>query len=117
MKRFVILYDANCKFCIKCKDWLSNQEQYIELYFVPKDADNAQRHYGHLIDQADCDQLILIAAGGRVYIDDRALIMCLYALKDYRELSAALSNPAMLPLTKQFFHTISENRDTLSQFV
>jgi hypothetical protein len=43
--------------------------------------------------------------------------MCLYALRDYRELSLRLAHPALLPFARRFCELLSENRFRVSRWL
>ena len=59
----------------------------------------------------------MISDEGGVYRGPAAFIMCLYALKEYRELSLWLSKPAMLPMARGVFHQLSRQRGILFRFL
>ena len=48
---------------------------------------------------------------------DRAWIIVLWALCEYRGMSAKLSSPALLPLARHAFLSLSRNRYAVSQFL
>jgi len=52
----------------------------------------------------------VIGDDGAVYFGPKAWLMCLWALREYREWSLRLSSPALLPNAKRVISTISQNR-------
>src|SRR5262249_50948755 len=61
------------------------------------------------------DDLVAISDQGEVYLNNRAWIMCLYALVDYREWAWRLAHPLLLPLARPAFEGVSRNRHTISR--
>jgi AcrR family transcriptional regulator len=54
--------------------------------------------------------------GGRVYIGSRAWVLCLWALRDYRDRAFRLSSRLLLPIARQAFGMISRNRREISSW-
>ena len=48
-------------------------------------------------------ELVVVDDSGGVYRNGSAWIMCLYALREYREWSLRLATPALFPLARQAF--------------
>jgi predicted DCC family thiol-disulfide oxidoreductase YuxK len=58
--------------------------------------------------------LVVVADDGAVYRHERAYLMCLYGLKQYRELSLWLAQPEWQPYARRVFDWLSRNRWRLS---
>jgi predicted DCC family thiol-disulfide oxidoreductase YuxK len=116
MKRLTVLYDASCGFCVRCCDWLRQQPQLVPLAFVPSRSVEARALFPKL-SPGDADELVVVNAGGGVYRGDRAYIMCLYALRDYRDWSYRLAEPALRPIARKAFGWLSHNRRDLSRLL
>ena len=60
-------------------------------------------------------EIVVMSDSGQIYQGGSAWIMCLYALRRYRELSFKLAHPMLLPLAKKLCHIVSERRLSLSK--
>lgn len=116
MKRLTVLYDASCGFCVRCCDWLRRQPQLVPLVFVPARSVEARSLFPELR-PGEADELVVVNAGGGVYRGERAFIMCLYALREYRAWSYRFAEPALRPLARRAFDWLSHNRKDLSRFL
>lgn len=113
MTRLTVLYDANCGLCRRARQWLELQPKFLALEFIPKGSDHARDRFPGL--SSGPDELIAVSDDGSVYRGERAWIMCLYALREYREWATRLAAPALLPLARTAFQLISENRVRISR--
>lgn len=117
MQKLFILYDANCRFCCRCRRWLENQSAYYELKFIEARSPEAGCRFPGIEKFETSNELTVVSEDGAVYQGPPAFIMCLYALLDYREWSLRLSNPLLLPFARQMFDFISNNRVTFSKWL
>jgi len=115
MKKLTVLYDDLCGFCTRCRFWLERQPKFVELEFVAAGSPEARRRFPEL--EGTTEELVAVSDEGDVYRGSHAWILCLYALRDYREWSFRLSQPALLPLARQAFELLSRNRNTLSRLL
>ena len=113
MKKLIVLYDYNCGLCQRARRWLESEPKFIALEFIPAGSDHARHRFPTLA--ATVEELVVVADDGGVYKGDRAWIMCLYALTEYREWALRLATPRLLPLARSAFQLISENRIALSR--
>jgi predicted DCC family thiol-disulfide oxidoreductase YuxK len=95
-----VYFDARCGLCIRVVRWLAMQNQLVPLRCIPK--------------QEGVDDLVVTADSGAYWRGDGAWLIVLWALADYREWAYRLSRPALLPLARQCFATLSENRALVS---
>ena len=103
MKKLYVLYDAECGICQRCRVWLIRQRAYFELHFIPLQSSEVAWRFPGLKEWPELDlreKLVVIGDEGAVYQGQSAWIMCLYALRDYREWSLRLADPALLPLAR-----------------
>jgi predicted DCC family thiol-disulfide oxidoreductase YuxK len=116
VKTLYVLYDRECSFCDSCRSWLCRQSAFIDLRFVPtRSAAAAERFPG--LEKIDTGgDLVVISDEGAVYRGTSAYLMCLYALREYREWALRLSAPALLPLTRRVFKHLSEQRSRISRW-
>lgn len=120
MKRLYVLFDQECALCQSCRRWLMRQQAFIELYFIPLQSPEIARCFPGLQewDQLDLsEKLVVISDEGAVYQGQYAWIMCLYALREYREWAQRLAHPALLPFARRVCETVSRNRLLISRFL
>jgi predicted DCC family thiol-disulfide oxidoreductase YuxK len=120
MKRLYVLYDQECALCQSCRLWLMRQQAFIELYFIPLQSPKIAQLFPGLKEWDELDlseKLVVISDEGAVYQGQYAWIMCLYALRDYREWAQRLAHPALLPFARRVCETVSRNRLLISRFL
>lgn len=118
MKQLTVLYDPTCGLCVRCRQWLAKQPTLISLRFIPQGSARQHRLFPGFItladDQGRPEELVVIDDTGGVYRNDKAWVMCFYALRDYRALSMRLARPGMAGLARRAYHLIAMNRRALS---
>lgn len=117
MEKLYVLYDPKCELCERLKDWLLVQRSWLGLCMVPAGSDKARKMFPELEKIASANDLVVISDEGEVYLNDRAWIMALYALEEYRDWACRLSHPLLLPLARQAFATLSRNRYAISRWL
>jgi len=115
MRKLTVLYDASCGFCTRCRWWMERQPAYLELEFIPANAVEAARRFPSLA--AAREELLAVDDEGGVYCGAQAFIICLYALKEYRELSIRISSPLVRPMARLILHLLSKGRRSLSRWL
>jgi predicted DCC family thiol-disulfide oxidoreductase YuxK len=115
MRGLTVIYDAECGLCRRVRDWLIAQPKWIALNLVP--STSASRLYPGLAGRNFCNELLVVNNQGGVYVGDHAWIMCLFALKRYRAWALRLSRPGLLPLARQAFALLSNNRRSISRWM
>lgn len=117
MEKLYVLYDPKCELCCRLKDWLLVQRSWIGLKLIPAGTPTARRMFPELEKIASRNDLAVISDEGAVYLNDRAWIMVLYALEEYRDWAARLTHPLLMPLARQAYAALSRNRHFLSRWV
>jgi predicted DCC family thiol-disulfide oxidoreductase YuxK len=117
MRRLTVLYDAACGFCVRCRHWLASQPQLVELEFLPAASRAASLRFPSLASGGRPEELVVVDDAGGVYRGADAWVMCLYALRDYREWSLRLAAPAWRPWARAVFEWVSRRRALLSRFL
>jgi predicted DCC family thiol-disulfide oxidoreductase YuxK len=117
MQKLYVLYDPKCELCCRLKDWLGLQRSWIGLEAIPADSETAQKMFPELEQIASRNDLAVISDEGAVYLNDRAWIMVLYALEEYRDWAARLTHPLLMPLARQAYAALSRNRHFLSRWL
>lgn len=117
MKCLYVLFDAQCKLCVRCRNWLMRQPAFVPLVFVALQSNEAQHRFPGVDALKPGEQLLVISDEGAVYRGTHAWIMCLWALENYREHAQRLVHPALLPLAKTVCELLSRNRFFLSDIL
>ena len=89
---------------------MCQQPAYLELEFIPAGSAVVTSRFACLNKPGKPEELIVVDDEGGVYRGGEAWIMCLYALRAYREWSLRLASPVLLPLARTAFHLLSRNR-------
>jgi predicted DCC family thiol-disulfide oxidoreductase YuxK len=113
VRKLTVLYDATCGFCVRCREWLESQPAFLELECLWSGSADVARRFPGVVAPGPAD-LVVVSDEGGVYRGAQAWIMCLYALRDYREWSLRLARPALLPFARRAFETVSASRGLLS---
>ena len=110
MKTLHVLFDRECAICRQCRRWLEAQPAFVELRFHALQAPETLCRFPGIDRYHPSEQLLVVSDEGAVYQGPHAWIMCLYALREYREWSQRLASPLLLPLARRVCELVSENR-------
>jgi hypothetical protein len=91
---------------------MEEQPSYVELVFMPCGSREARARYGRVPWLGE--ELVVVSDEGEVWAGPAAFLVCLWALRDWREWSHRLSGPTLAPLAERFFHAISTRRRRLA---
>lgn len=116
MKRLTILFDYQCALCRRCQEWLITQPSFVELEFIPFQWTEAKNRFPGLDALHPEEQLIVISDRGEVWRGINAWILCLWALREYREWSLRLAHPVLKPFARQVCEMISSRRHDLGRW-
>ena len=111
-----VFYDQECNLCRTCRRWLMSQDKFFPMEFMAYQSRRALKVCPQLMELNPDKEIVVMADNGQIYQGGSAWIMCLYALRSYRELSFKLAHPMLLPLAKKMCHVVSNNRLRLSKF-
>ncbi len=114
MQLLTVLYDTNCGLCRNVRDWLAQEPQFVELRFLAANSDAARQRFPKLDHQASLRDVTVIGESGEVFVGPGAWLICLWALRDYREWSLRLSSPQMRPHVRSLVEWVAQNRLRLS---
>lgn len=117
MQKLYVLYDPKCELCCRLRDWLMEQPSWIALEVIPAGSERARKMFPQLEQIASQNDLAVISDEGAVYLNDRAWIMVLYALEEYRDWAARLNHPLLMPMARQAYAALSSNRHFLSRWL
>jgi predicted DCC family thiol-disulfide oxidoreductase YuxK len=115
VRRLTVLYDAACPLCVRCCSWLRGQPTFVEIELLGCESPEARRRYGQLPRRGQ--ELIVVSDDGRVWTGPAAFIVCLWALREWRDWSYRLASPAMMPMAQRFFHALSTGRHRLAAWM
>jgi predicted DCC family thiol-disulfide oxidoreductase YuxK len=113
MHTLFVVYDDRCGLCAQLKDWLGRQPAYVRLQLVAAGSEEARQRFPAL----PRGELAVISDSGETWFGDRAWIIVLWALREYRAWSAKLAGPLLLPMARQAFAAISRNRAAFSRWL
>jgi len=108
-----IVYDAACGLCTRMKDWIQWQAALVGVQFVASGSSEARTRFPEL----PAGELAVVSDTGEVWLGNRAWIVCLWALRDYRSLAVRLTSPLLSLMAREAFTVISKNRSALSSLL
>lgn len=114
MKRLTVIYDASCGFCVRCRDWLAQQPSWVELELLWSGSPEVARRFPGLAGPGPAE-LLAVSDEGEVWAGSSAWLVCLWALRGWREWSLELATPELLPFARRAFEVISASRGWLSR--
>lgn len=113
VNRLVVTYDAECGLCTQAKEWILRQAALVGLEFLPVGSAAAVARYPRL----PAGELAVVADTGEVWLGNNAWIVCLWALRDYRDLACRLTSPLLTLMAREAFVLVSTNRLALSKLL
>ena len=117
MEKLYVLYDPKCELCCRLKNWILVQRSWLGIAVLEQGSERARRLFPELERIAGKDDLAVISDEGAVYLNDRAWIMVMYAMVEYREWASRLTHPLLMPLARQAFAALSKNRHSISRWL
>ena len=113
LNKFWVVYDDSCGLCTEVKAWILRQTPAVAIEFVAAGSDEARGRFGSI----PAGELAVVGNTGEVWLGNSSWIICLWALRDYRELSVRLSSPLLITMARQAFTAVSKNRAALSRLM
>jgi predicted DCC family thiol-disulfide oxidoreductase YuxK len=105
-----VVYDSECGLCTGVKDWIGRQAALVPLEFVASNSAEARRRFPQL----PPGELAVVSGAGEVWLGNHAWIVCLWALRDYRDWAHRLSSPLLTFMAREAFAVVSRNRSGIS---
>jgi predicted DCC family thiol-disulfide oxidoreductase YuxK len=105
-----IVYDAACGLCTSAKDWIRLQDPLVAIEFVEARSQEAWRRFPRL----PVDELAVVADTGEVWLGNHAWIVCLWALRGYRDFARRVTSPLLVLMAREVYTVVSKNRYALS---
>ena len=113
LKRLWVIYDPKCGLCSRVKEWIGAQPALVPLELLAADSMETKSKFP----QVPAGELAVIGDTGEVWLGNRAWLVCLWALRDYRDWAVRLSSPVLMPVARQAFASISSNRAAISKLL
>ena len=110
VSRLFIVYDSACGLCSTVREWTVRQALLLPIEFLAAGSGEAWRRFGNL----PPGELAVVADTGEVWLGNHAWVVCLWALRDYREWSLRLSRPPLSLMAREAYAAVSRNRLGLS---
>jgi predicted DCC family thiol-disulfide oxidoreductase YuxK len=108
-----VVYDASCGLCARAKEWITQQVPLVGLRFVAAESATARQRFPQL----PTGEVAVVANTGEAWFGDHAWIVCLWALRDYRDLAFRLTSPLLSLMAREAFTVVSKNRHALSSLL
>ena len=110
MKTLHVLYDSKCELCRRVRVWLQGQPAFVPLAFVPLQSPELEERFPGITALEPARQILVVADRGEVWRGADAWIMCLWALREFREWSQRLASPLLRPFAMRVCDMVSRNR-------
>src|SRR6266545_1377383 len=117
MRGLTVLFDQDCALCCRARALLGRQVALLPLEFVPAGSPAARRLFPSLDHATTLSDLTVVGDRGEVYRGAKAWLMCLWALRDYREAALRWSEPDRAEHARRFVAWVSRNRFRLSWLI
>jgi len=111
MRELIVVYDGGCPLCVRCRDWMSTQPSFLPMRFLASQSEEARARYGDVPWLGE--ELVVASDEGDVWAGPAAFIVCLWALREWREWSETLSGSAFAPMAERFFKALSSRRHAI----
>ena len=117
MRKIYVLYDSRCGLCSRARAWMLTQPASVAIEFIAAGSQRARRLFPALQHQEIPAELVVVTDEGEVYFADRAWIVCLFALPEYRQWSYRLARPPLRKLARRAWELFSSNRHQISKML
>jgi predicted DCC family thiol-disulfide oxidoreductase YuxK len=113
METLYVIYDGRCGLCTEVQDWLRKQPAHVLLQLLSSESDEVRNAFPGL----PPGELAVVSDRGDVWLGENAFLMCLWALRAYRDWAERLASPLLRPMARQAFEVISRNRRGISELL
>jgi predicted DCC family thiol-disulfide oxidoreductase YuxK len=98
--RLFVLYDAGCPLCRRFSRWLGDQPLFVPLELVAAGSLEARQRFPGVDHEATLREITVLADDGRIWTNEHAWVMALWATATHRHTAERLSRPGMLPVAR-----------------
>ncbi len=109
--QLIVLYDAHCAICVRCRSLVEAQETLVPVRFLDCRSAEARTRYGEI--PFLVHELVVVDERGRWWAGPAGFVMTLWAMSATRDLAEWLASPALAAITSWAFTRVSENRERL----
>ncbi|HET7488412.1 MAG TPA: DCC1-like thiol-disulfide oxidoreductase family protein [Acidimicrobiales bacterium] len=95
-----VLYDERCPLCRRLRAWLGSQPTLEPLTFLPAGSADARARFPGLDHERTTRVLTVVTADGAVFEEERAWVLCAWALPRWRPVSEQLGTRWRLRLVR-----------------
>jgi len=110
--RLVLLYDAQCAVCVRCRELIEAREPLVPLRFVACRSHEARTRYGSVPFLVH-ELVVVDDDSGAWWAGSAAFVMTFWALASTRMLAELMTTSLLAPTTHTLFTWISANRSAL----
>jgi len=114
--RLVILYDAACAACVRCRELIEEHDALVPIRFVSCRSHEARVRY-RAIPFLVHELVVVDDASGAWWAGPAAFVMTLWALAPWRDLAELLTTPLLAPLAEALFAWMSAHRASLGWMI
>ena len=107
MNTLFVLYDDTCPVCVRHREWLAKQEAIVPLRFLPHRAEEVPCRFPGIEAHLSARDFTAVSDDGELWSGPSAMVMCLFALEQHRELAERLSHPVLLPFARTAVELLS----------
>jgi len=100
VRALTVLHDPDCPVCRRAVWWLRRQPARVPIEFVAAASAEARRRFPALDHAATLQRITVIGDGRAVFTGDKAWLVCLWALRDHRDMASFLSSTAGRPIAR-----------------
>jgi predicted DCC family thiol-disulfide oxidoreductase YuxK len=111
--RLVILYDAACAVCVRCRELIEAQDALVPIRFVACRSPRAKARYG-TIPLLVHELVVVDDDSGNWWAGSAAFVMTLWALAPTRGLAELACASWLAPITHALFSWITAHRTSLA---
>lgn len=115
MRSLTVLFDPSCALCRAARWWLEGQAKYVPMEFVGAGTPQALQRFPSLEPASTLKEITVVGDGGQVYRGAKAWLICLWALRSYRQRALLWSRPDRLPYARRFVAFVARNRKALQR--
>jgi predicted DCC family thiol-disulfide oxidoreductase YuxK len=115
MRSLTVLFDPSCSLCRAARWWLEGQNKYVPMEFIGAGTSVAAQRFPGLDPASTLKEITVIGDGGQVYRGAKAWLMCLWALREYRQRAIRWSRPDRMQYARRFVAWVSRNRKVLQR--
>ena len=96
--KLTVLYDEQCAFCRRCRDWLAARARFGDAPWIGK-------------------ELVVVDDDRNAWVGPSAFLMCLWATAKYRSWAFRFTEPGYERFAERFFLHVSKRRGSYAAWL